>query len=221
MKKIILIAMAILIFSANNFCFAGDYEKINQLIIGERIFRVTHRNDEHKNCFFEDATIRTSWQSGNVNSFVGQHPAENSAENFNVNRCGGALIHLKKNRAFVEYPSTTIRNVKINGVDAVLTSYMRILYKVEKRNGEWKIFEMISINEADKLKSAIPGENLKINPDEVKNFRISYRWLSYARKNSGGEISENLLGTDRPEEIQKIYEENFEWLEGGKNFDKN
>ena len=218
MKKFLLLLSALLIFSANSFClaneknFANDYEKINRLIIGERMYRVTHRNAEHKNCFFEDATIRTSWQSGNVNSFVGQHPAENSTENFNVNRCGGALIHLNKNRAFVEYPSTTIRSIKINGEDAVLTSYMRLLYRVEKRNGEWKILEMISINEADELNPAIPGVNLKINPDDVKNFRLSYRWLAYSRKNAGGEISENLLGTDRPEEIQKIYEESFSWL---------
>ena len=213
MKKFFMIFMALIILSTP--CLAekiSDHEQINQLIIGERMYRVTHRNDEHKNCFAENAVIRTSWQSGNVNSFVGQHPAESSAENFNVNRCGGALIHLNKNRAFVEYPTTTIRSVKINGEDAVLTSYMRILYRVEKISGEWKIIEMISINEADELNPAIYGTNLKINPADVKNLRISYKWLAYARKNAGGEISDNLLGTDRPDEIKKIYDEIFNWL---------
>ena len=192
---------------------AADHEQINQLVISERLYRVTQRTEQHAQCFFPDATIRTSWQSGNVSSFVGQHPTETSAEQFNVNRCGGALIHLRKNRAFVEYPSTTIRTVSVNGEDAVLTSYMRLLYRVEKRDGIWKIVEMISLNEADELKPLIPGRDLKIEPQEIKNFRSSYRWLAYVRKKSGGEISENLLGVDRPEEVQKIYAESFKWLE--------
>ena len=209
-----------LIFCSMNKTFAAkntsvsDYETINQLIISERLYRVTHRYEDHRNCFFADAVIKTSWQSGSLSTFVGNQPRESSGEEFNVNRCGGALIHLNNNRAFVEYPSTTIRTVKVNGENAVLKSYMRLLYKVEKRSGEWKISEMISINEADELQPLIPGTDLKINPQDIKNLRTSYRWLAYVRKNSGGKIGDNLLGIDRPEEIKKIYDENFEWLKG-------
>ena len=218
MKKIFSLFLILsLIFCTANKTFAeensaSDYEMINQLIISERLYRVTHRYEEHKNCFFEDATIRTSWQSGNVSSFVGNQPKESSGEEFNVNRCGGALIHLNKNRAFVEYPSTTIRTVKINGEIALLKSYMRLLYRVEKKFGEWKISELISINEADEIQAIIPGTDLKINPQDIKNLRSSYRWLAYVRKNNGGKIDDNLLGIDRPDEIKKIYDENLEWL---------
>ena len=104
-KIILLFAAVILIFSSNSvFAKASDYELVNQLVISEQMYRFSHRCDEHANCFFADATIRTSWQIGDVSSFVGQHPAENSDEIFNVNRCGSALIYLRKNRAFIEYP---------------------------------------------------------------------------------------------------------------------
>ena len=73
---------------------------------------------------------------------------------------------------------------------------------------------MTSINEADELNPMIPGTDLKIDPRDVENLRSSYRWLAYARKNAGGNISGDLLGIDRPEDIQKIYDENFAWLEG-------
>ena len=215
MKKFLACLVAAIIIFGSNAALckpATDYENINQLIIAERLYRVSHRNAEHSNCFAENAVIRTSWQSGGVSSFVGQRPNESSGESFNVNRCGGALIHLNKNRAFVEYPSTTIRNVTVNGEDAVLTSYMRLLYRVEKISGEWKIIEMISLNEADELRPLVPNTDLKINSQEVKNLRSSYRWLAYVRKNSGGEISENLLGVDRPQEVQQIYNEIFQWL---------
>ena len=194
-----------------------DYEAISNLIVSERLYRVSHRDKELASCYAENARIHTSWQSGGVNSFVGQHPTETSTENFNVNRCGGALIHQNGNRAFVEYPSTTIRNVKINGVDAVLTSYMRLLYRVEKIDDDWKIIEMISINEADELHPVIAGTDLKIKPKEIEGLRISYRWLAYTRIKSGNKISNDLLGVDRPNDIAKIYEESISWLNRSEN----
>ena len=214
MKKFLIIFFTMMIF-----CGFGeakdkmtDYEAINNLIVSERLYRVSHRDEKLAECYAEDAKIHTSWQSGGVNSFVGQHPAESATENFNVNRCGGALIHQNKNRAFVEYPSTTIRSLKVNGIDAILTSYMRLLYRVEKRGGVWKIVEMTSINEADELKPVIPGTDLKINPDDVKKLRISYRWLAYTRINAGDKIGDNLLGVDKPDEVQKIYKDAETWL---------
>ena len=102
--------------------------------------------------------------------------------------------------------------MKINGVDAVLTSYMRLLYRVEKREKVWKIVEMTSINEADELQPAISGTDLKINPEDVKNLRTSYRWLAYTRINAGDTISDDLLGVDRPDDVKKIYDEAETWL---------
>ena len=165
MRKILATLLAVMIFfGAMNSVEAKtkmtDYEAINNLIVSERLYRVSHRDKELANCYAKDAQIHTSWQSGGVNSFVGQHPTEFATENFNVNRCGGALIHQNCKRAFVEYPSTTIRNVKINDVDALLTSYMRLLYKVEKRGDNWKIIEMTSVFEADELQPVIAGTDL-------------------------------------------------------------
>lgn len=189
-----------------------DYEAINNLIVAERLFRVSHRNEELAKCYSEDAQIHTSWQSGGVNTFVGKGPDELVEELPNVNRCGGALIYQNGDKAFVEYPSTTTRGVYVNNVEAVLTSYMRLIYRVEKRNGEWKITSMTSINESDELTPAIPGQDLKINPDDVKGLRRSYRWLAYTRQIVGETIGQDLPGTDRPTEVKKIYDTEFNWL---------
>lgn len=189
-----------------------DYEAINNLIVSERIYRASHRNEELAKCYADDAQIHTSWQSGGVNSFIGKGSEEVVAELPMVNRCGGALIYQNGNKSFVEYPTTTTRGVYVNDVEAILTSYMRLLYRVEKRNGEWKITSMTSINESDELASAIPGQDLKINPADVKGLRISYRWLSYTRQIVGGTISQDLPGTDRPAEVKKIYDTELGWL---------
>ncbi len=195
-----------------NTTIVTDYASINNLIVTERMYRVSHRNEELAMCYAEDAQIHTSWQSGGVSTFVGQTTTEMVEELPNVNRCGGALIYQNGDKAFVEYPTTTTRGVYVNDVEAVLTSYMRLLYRVEKRNGEWKITSMTSINESDELAPAIPGQDLKINPEDVKGLRRSYRWLAYTRLLAGGSISQDLEGTDRPEEVKRIYDAEFDWL---------
>ena len=193
-----------------------DYEAVQNLIVSERLYRVSHRNAELAQCYAEDAQIHTSWQQGGVSSFVGQAPKEaQAAGQANVNRCNPPLIHFSKTssgRALVEYPSTTTRTVAVNGVEAVLTSYMRLIYRVEKRDNEWKITAMTSVNEYDELSPAIPGQNLKVKAKDLEGLRPSYRWLAYTRRNAGGTVSDDELGTDRPDEMNRFYEQEFEWL---------
>lgn len=193
-----------------------DYEAVNNLVVAERIYRTSHRNDELKKLYFPDAQTHTSWQSGGTSGFVGNKPVETDYSLPLVNRTGAALIKLNGNKAFVEYPMTTTRGVWIHGKEATLTSYMTLLYRCEKRNGTWGIADMTSINEADELQPSIPGEDLGIDPAEVKDFRKSYRWLAYARIQAGGTISQELLGTDRPEEVKKVYDAAEKWLKDTK-----
>lgn len=100
----------------------------------------------------------------------------------------------------------------INGVEAVIESYMRLIYRVEKRNNEWKIVNLTSIDEADKMQPAIPGQDLKVNPDDVAKLRRSYRFLAYGRIKAGGEISQDLLGTDRKADEDGLYQKAENWL---------
>ena len=51
-----------------------DFEAIQNLVVAERMYRVSHRNKELAECYAPDASIHTSWQSGGVNSFVGKEP---------------------------------------------------------------------------------------------------------------------------------------------------
>lgn len=190
-----------------------DYEAVNQLVVAERIYRTSHRDDELRKLYFPDAKTHTSWQSGGTAGFVGNKPVETDYTLPLVNRTGAALIRMKGDKAFVEYPMTTTRGVWIHGKEATLTSYMTLLYRCEKRNGTWGIADMTSINEADELQPSIPGEDLGIDPAEVKHFRKSYRWLAYARLQAGGSISQDLLGTDRPDDVKRVYEAAEKWLE--------
>ena len=192
----------------------NDFDAVQNLIVGERMYRVSGRNPEHSACFWDDATIQTSWQKGGVGSFVGQAPVEMRHDLMSVNRSPSPLIHLNGDRAFVEYPSTTIRSVMLGDNEAILTSYMRLLYKVEKRSGEWRILELATLNEGDQLAPAVPGTDLHIDPELAGSLRPSYRWLAYSRIAAGGSESDDLPGTDRPEDVQRLYADFNNWLAG-------
>lgn len=228
MKKLLFFILCMLFAVAN--CSSGnetdlgnpevrvettDYELINNLVVGERFYRSARRTEEHADCFWKDAVIRTSWQKGGVESFVGRSSVETRRGMMMVNRSGGVLIHLNGERAFAEYPSTTIRSVMIDNTEAVLTSYMRLLYKIVKRGGKWRILELVSLNEGDQLTPAVPGANLNINTELAEKLRPSYRWLAYSRIAAGGTESDDLPGTDRPEDVKKLYDEFNNWLNGG------
>ena len=113
---------------------SSDYEKISQLVTWERQSRVRHLYDELADCYYKDATIATSWTKGSIADFIkGGNRAEATPDEIILSRAGVPLIHQNKNRAYVELPITTLHWIKVNGEEAVLTSYMRLLYKIERR----------------------------------------------------------------------------------------
>ncbi|MFC6171820.1 hypothetical protein [Loigolactobacillus jiayinensis] len=189
----------------------NDFEAISQLVLRERMYRGRHVK-ALADCYFSDATVTTSWQSGPVATFLGKQPVEVDNSMPIVGRFGTPIVHQNETRAYVELSSTTNRWQLVNGVEAVLESYMRLIYRVAKRNGEWKIVDLTSIDESDKLTPAIPGQDLKIKPEAVANLRRSYRYLAYVRQNAGGTISQDLLGTDRAQDENNLYENSEKWL---------
>lgn len=190
----------------------NNYDEISQLVQWERQSRVRYLADDLANCFFPDATVTTSWTSGPAQAYLSGGQKRKPSSRYPIlNRLGPAVIHQNGNRAVVELPSTTTRWIMVNGEEAVMDSYMRLIYRVECRDGVWKIVDMTGINECDTLQPAIPGTDLHINPKDLEGLRVSYRYLAYLRILEGREVSDDLLGTDRPEEIDKIYADAFAW----------
>lgn len=190
----------------------NDYAEINQLVSRERLYRQRHA-DELADCYYPDATVATSWQAGSLDSFLHGEPAEVDPRFTIFGSISSPVIHQNGKRAFVELPTETHMRMMVHGVLTEIESYRRLIYRVEKRDQDWKIASMISINESDNLYPVIPGTSLKIDPKDLEELRPSYQFLSYVRKAAGGEISSDLLGTDRPKEVDKIYGEAQNWVD--------
>lgn len=199
----------------------ADYVSIERLVVWERQARVRNMFDElAENVYWEDATITTSWKKGPVADWLaaGQGAAERAdatADEVIVNRSDAPSVHLHGTRAYVELPVESNHWTWVNGERAVWTSYMRLFYSVEKRDGVWKIADMNSLYEMDKLAPVVPGTDLHIDPADLEGLRRSHLWMSYMRIAAGGEAPEGLVGLDTPEELQRVYDEAEAWIAEG------
>ena len=198
----------------------NDYESVEQLVLGEREARGRGLHDAMVKCYWPDATVTTSWISGSATDYINAGHGRNlrpeaSANERIVGLNCAPIIHLNNSRAYVELPVEANHWITVNGENAVWTSYMKLLYRCEKRDGEWRISDLTSIFNNDKLAPVVPGTDLHINPDDLKGLRSAYLWMSYIRKSDGGSVSQDLPGTDQPEKIDKIYQYDEEWINEG------
>lgn len=192
---------------------ADDITEVTQLVLRERQSRVRAVPDQLRDCFHPDATVTTSWMSSSVDQFIADSVASAGRNRAPVvNRLGGPVIRLAGMRGTAELPSTTMHWIPVNGTEAVLSSFMRLLYRVERREGVWRISSLVAVNESDTLEPAVPGTELGIGPQALTGLRHSYRFLAYTRALSGGTISQELYGTDRKEAVDVLYADDAAWL---------
>lgn len=194
----------------------NDYNSIHNVVVMERQTRIRHAYDELADCYWPDATVATSWTRGTIADFLAgnNNRTEASDDEVIVGRNGAPVIHINGNRAWVELPTTAQHWIHVNGERAIWTSHMRLIYRVEKRDGKWKIADMTSVFEKDMLSPVIPGTDLHINPMDLSGLRPSYMWMAYVRKATGGNVDDNLIGTDRPADIERLYRETLAWVTG-------
>lgn len=190
-----------------------DVTEIAQLVVRERQSRVRRLVDQLRDCFHPDARVATSWLQGSAEAFVSAAEASSSGGRGTIlNRLGPPLVHHRGLRAVVELPSTTTRSISVHGVEAEFTSFMRLLYRAERREGVWRISDLTAVYEWDTLHPAVPGTDLRVDPGAVADLRPSYRWLAYTRSLEGETLSTDLPGTDRIDAVNTLYEAAFTWL---------
>ena len=194
-----------------NLVETADITAITQLILRERESRDLARWETMRECFWPDSLVRVSWFRGNGPDFVTGSidmarrgiPAKH--------RLAPILVRLASNRAVASMHGIIDLPVTMKGVGATLSTHSRFLYRAEKRDGRWGLMGFDAIYMRDELIPDLPGETISIDPAEVKDFRKSYRLLSYYLHSQGYKVDSNLPGEDRPETAEMLYEELFTW----------
>jgi hypothetical protein len=107
---------------------AADISEITQLILRERESRDLGRWKEMRECFHDDALIRISWITGNADEFVQGSIDMARRGVLAKHRLGPVLVRVGKDRAVATLGGAIDIPVKVDGIDAQLSSYARFLY---------------------------------------------------------------------------------------------
>jgi len=190
---------------------SADITTITQLILRERESRDLQRWNTMRDCFWPDSLIRVSWFRGNGPDFVAGSIDMAKRGVPAKHRLGPILVRLADNRSVASLSGIIDLPVKLNGVEATLSTHSRFLYRAERRNGEWRLFGFDAIYMRDELTPSISGQTISIDPSELKGFRPTYRMLCYHLKNQGFTIDSELPGEDRPELVEALNRELFGW----------
>jgi len=190
---------------------SADITVIAQVILRERESRDLQRWNTMRDCFWPDSLIRVSWFRGSGPDFVTGSIDMAKRGVPAKHRLGPILVRLAGDRAVASLSGIIDLPVKLKGVEATLSTHSRFLYRAERRNGEWRLFGFDAIYMRDELTPSIPGQTISIDPSDLRDFRPTYRMLSYYLKSQGFTIDSHLPGEDRPDLVDVLNRELFGW----------
>ena len=190
----------------------NDIVEVSQLILRERQGRDRGWWQQMRDCFDPQASVRLSWFNGTGADFVTESEAMSDRGDKGLHRMSPPVVHLDGDRAVVEVGAAIEFGVVLDGVEAVLTSYARLLYRTQKRSDSWRIVSLDPIYERDSVVPTVPGAALRLDPGALSKFRQSYRLLAYNLSTRGYTVATDLYGDDQPESVAGPYGETFAWL---------
>lgn len=190
---------------------AADVSAITQLILSERESRDMGWWTRMRACFHDDARIRISWIDGDADAFV-EGSIDMAARGMKAkHRVGPPVVRVRGDRGVASFPAIIDIPAVLSGVEVMLSSHARFLFRVERRAGLWKIAFFDSIYMRDELVAAIPGQAPPVTPEDVAGYRKSYRMLCHLLSLTGYVPSQDLAGEDRPETAASMVAEVYGW----------
>ena len=196
-----------------------DAFAVSQVLLRERLARELHEYDEEAACFYPDAIVEVSWFKGNAADFIEagrktRATLDNGSAYFDS--LGPASVSIHKDRAIADSACAIHTFLPLDGVQASMTSFTRLLSRLRKSNGQWRIAELRAIYIRDQLEPCNPAEIPNIDLVKLNRYRPSYRHLSYALEANGRPLRDDLPGVDQPELVAAVRAANRHWLHESK-----
>lgn len=191
---------------------AADIITITQLIVRERDSRDMGFWDRMLDCFHPDALIDISWIRGNPKEFV-EGSKDMAARGMTAtHRLGPILVTQNGDRAVATLVGSIDLPTTLEGKQFRLSAHCQMLYRVEKRSGEWRLSGFTAIYRHDELTPVVLGDVVRMPPELFARFRASYRHLAWSQHVLGYQPNMELPGIDRPETVKAIYQNHYDWL---------
>ncbi|MBL4801944.1 MAG: nuclear transport factor 2 family protein [Emcibacter sp.] len=192
-----------------------DISAVTQVVLRERQARDRGWWGQMMLSYWPDSHVALSWYNGDGPGFVRGSKVLYDRGSRPVHRMFAPIVDIKDNRAHVEIHTMVWADTKVNGKLARMNAFMRLNYKLSKRENEWRILSFKVIYEYTEIRPSIPGEIVSIPAEELKKHRRSYDVLSWDLTQKGINVSQDQLGEDQPETVKVFYRGIKAWLRDG------
>jgi hypothetical protein len=193
-----------------------DREELFDLVRRERFARDQRRFDVMRDCFHDDCYVRTTWYEGEGgDAYVEATRGWMTATGNSKHWVFPAYAQITGDRATVESPAKIFNRTTVQGVEVDFHAYCRFFSRAVRHTGRWKLMSFQVLFERDELRPVNAREALPL--EDVRNlaqWRPSYRFLTYIQSTRGVAVNQELLGDDRPEELDAFHRREAEWLAG-------
>jgi len=192
-----------------------DREELFDLVRRERFARDQRRFDVMRECFHDDAYIRTSWYDGR-----GGEAYVEATRNWmkSPGTANGkhwvfpAYARVVGDRATVESPATIFNRTRLGDVEVDFYVFCRFFSRAVRDRGAWKLLTFEVLFERDIMRTVNPADTLPIDWAKLQTLRPSYRFLAYMQLSRGVKVNNDLLGDDRPEQLAEFHAGEEAWL---------
>lgn len=188
----------------------SDVEAVTQLVLRERQARDRGWWEWMDECYRPDSAVGLSWFGGSGPDYV-ERCRELAADGVQTTHhtCAPA-VRVNGDRAFAEAPTSVQLRAVVSGVHVDLVSHARLVYRL-MHDDEWAVLSLHAVHERDSLAAAHPGDTAPALPGSAEQRR-SHARLARVLRELGRPVADDVLGDDRPAEVDAFYLGVLSWL---------
>ncbi len=159
--------------------------------------------------------VRTIWFDGTIEEFAEASKAKVGAGGSAKHRVFPAKLHQKGDRAICESPAHISDRLTIDGVEFDVNSHVRFHSRLVLTDMGWRLNSFECIYERDDVRPVNPADILPIDWRIVNAMRQSYRFFGFCQAHRNYDVSQELLGDDRPDLLDAFYLAERKWVDTG------
>lgn len=194
--------------------------RIRELVEYDRYCCDYGHKQEERQLWHEDGRLFTTWFKGPVSEYLGNPTImpkpwpQGEPHEMHGHRINNTVVWLKGSRAIAEVLCFLNFRSKL-GVEWMDSQcWCRMHYRVEKRAGRWGILYFEGIYEKDRMDPVFTDSTFQIPRTELTKYR-PINWNMAIRRDAfmgGLKNADQWAGADRPETLNRLYEESSRWL---------
>jgi hypothetical protein len=191
-----------------------DRAAVQQVIEMERYWRDRRQWERQRACYTDDCIVSAGWFQGTADDFVARSKDMALRKGFDsvFHYLWPISIRTNGGRALAESSTQVIIRFSVDGIEIDYTGMTRAFSRLIRSESGWRIASLHGIYQKDSIAPALPWQTIPIREEELRNLRPSYRMNSWLMSKLGYTPSQEMLGDDRPEELDAFYRRAESWM---------